>query len=205
MLKNRVSAFILDMLLVLVLTVLMANIGAVNPYLEKYNKANKEYRAVYVQVMEDLQDNKIDTVIASQEILKYQRKVEKYNVFFNIWYLVFYLSYNVLFQFFNNGQTLGKKMFKIKVASKDGKEASLASMLVRTLFNGTSILSGVALFMIIKSAAVLITDKDIYLIVFTLSSLLSYVYEFLTLIFLLTKKGSRTLNDMIAKTQIVEV
>ena len=76
--------------------------------------------------------------------------IEKYNVFNSLWYLIIFMLYNVLFAYFNDGQTLGKKIFKLRVVKKEGEKASIENFLVRSLFNGSTFFFGINLVVIIR-------------------------------------------------------
>ena len=56
--------------------------------------------------------------------------------------VVFSIGYFIIFAYLNKGQTLGKKVFKIKVVNKDGNKPSIWNMLGRSIplygiFTGT--------------------------------------------------------------------
>lgn len=51
-----------------------------------------------------------------------------------ILYIASYIFYNLIFEIFMNGQTIGKRIMKIKVISLDGGQASLGQHFIRWLF-----------------------------------------------------------------------
>ncbi|UBM59187.1 RDD family protein [Marinilongibacter aquaticus] len=56
------------------------------------------------------------------------------SLFFWVYFIPF-AFYSLLFEYFNNGQSLGKKIMKMRVISADGFPASFYQLLTRWLFN----------------------------------------------------------------------
>jgi uncharacterized RDD family membrane protein YckC len=54
--------------------------------------------------------------------------------FISIFMLVGWIFYHILFEIFNNGQSIGKKAMGIKVVRLDGKEAGVFNFLLRGVF-----------------------------------------------------------------------
>ncbi len=71
--------------------------------------------------------------------------------------LIPFLFYHLLFEVYNNGQTIGKKSMRIKVAAIHGGEVSFASYLLRWLFRfvDISLTSGVGALI-----AIAVTDNN---------------------------------------------
>lgn len=62
--------------------------------------------------------------------------------FFYILFLPVLLFYNLICEIFMNGQTIGKKLLKLRVVSLDGKDVSLESTFIRWSFRLVDILIG---------------------------------------------------------------
>lgn len=112
--------------------------------------------------------------------------------------LVLTIAYFVVFQALYNGQTLGKKLLKIKVVNNDNNPASMLQMLIRSLFT-MSILSsllGIVLLFILSKNAYIYS----YLGVISIESL----FIIITIMFILYRKDKRGLHDVIARTMVVK-
>lgn len=64
----------------------------------------------------------------------YASIVNKFNVAFFIFVYMPVLLYDLIFEIMLNGQSIGKKLLKIKVIKLDGSQASISSYLLRWLF-----------------------------------------------------------------------
>ena len=125
-------------------------------------------------------------------------KVNKANVNSNLLGLVIYVGYFVLFQFFNGGATIGKKLLKIKVVSQGGGEVSLWQMIVRT-----SIINGIV--PLALSLILVFTTKG--LVFLTLSSvvgLFENIFVIICVFMLLYKSDCLALHDIMSKSVVIE-
>ena len=125
-------------------------------------------------------------------------KVNKANVNSNLLGLVIYVGYFVLFQFFNGGATIGKKLLMIKVVSQGGGEVSLWQMIVRT-----SIINGIV--PLALSLILVFTTKG--LVFLTLSSvvgLFENIFVIICVFMLLYKSDCLALHDIMSKSVVIE-
>ena len=109
------------------------------------------------------------------------------------------IAYFVVFQYMNKGQTIGKKLLKIKVVDKDTKEPiSISKGLLRS-FIVLSILSGTLCIIFLY-----IFNKNNYLISYTTLLFLEGIFTLITTILVLYRKDGRGLHDMIANTIVIK-
>lgn len=203
---RRVTAFILDILLVMILSITMSNIDAVNPYKEKYSKASSEYTDVYYEFRSQFENFTGSFNESSlKELVISVKKVEKYSLYTRIWYLIFFILYFVIFQYFNDGQTLGKKFNRIKVVNKGDKKLGLKNVAIRSLFIGTNFYYGITLMLFIKTLLPFISNNEYYYTGYTLITLISLLLEFVLVIVMLINRGKKSLNDIISKTEVISV
>lgn len=209
--RRRLGAFIIDLFIVVMLATTLANLSYLNPYKDQYNECQNELNNVmidYQGVISDVSSKdsfKTALNYVNDKMVPLLMVLEKYNVFNLIWYVLIFFLYNVLFAYFNNGQTLGKKIFKLKVVNKGENNVSFSRMLIRGLFNGSSLYFGVVIVAIIRIFTSLIMNKYVFLVLFYGVEVLSYILEVSLLITLFTSKGTRLTNDIIAKTEVIEV
>ena len=128
--SKRIMAFLLDILLVFFLASLVTSIHFINPYYKKYEKSFEEYSEVT--------NNYLEEKISEDEFLKLNYvnyyNVSRFSVPYNIAIVIILILYFAVFQRFNNGQTMGKQIMKIKVVNnKDDKDVSILKYLLRCL------------------------------------------------------------------------
>jgi len=111
--------------------------------------------------------------------------------------IVVYILYFVVYQAYNNGQTLGKKLFKIRVCNKDNQLLSINSLIRRCLIPYGILVNFILAIMI------LILSKDLYV---TLNVILSNVHMIILFIsiIMISVKG-RGIHDYLANTIVEEI
>ena len=199
--SKRIMAFLLDILLVFFLASLITSIHFINPYYKKYEASFKEYSEVT--------NNYLEEKISEDEFLKLNYvnyyNVSRYSVPYNIAIVVILVLYFVVFQKFNNGQTIGKQIMKIKVVNNnDDKDISLLKYLLRSLpIYYISIGSIIPL--LLNSLMLLFIKGKVYYIV---SACINYIFVIIgiaTLVVMLARKDKRGLHDIIASTKVIEI
>ena len=86
---KRFLAYIIDMLIVLVLTTSLAGTTIFNPNLNKYQKYSKEYAEKYKEVaefIEDIQKKYNDNKLTEKEYNKLKEKYPTYEIYLNKYY-----------------------------------------------------------------------------------------------------------------------
>lgn len=202
---RRISAFLIDVFLVTFVSTVFSSISYVNPFIENYKVAYDEYREIYKSESESVLTNPTikNVVDYSNKMSKQIYKIDYSMLFNNIYYLVFSFLYFVLFAYFTNGQTLGKKLFKLKVVRQDGEKVKLSNLMLRTLLSGSSIFMGVNIIVVIQLLLLMISQNQVYFYAILFSSMISYVIEIIGLVLLFSKEH-RSLDDIIGSTKVID-
>ena len=202
---RRISAFLIDIFLVTFVSTIFSSISYVNPFIENYKVAYDEYREIYKSESESVLTNPTikNVVDYSNKMSKQIYKIDYSMLFNNIYYLVFSFLYFVLFAYFTNGQTLGKKLFKLRVVRQDGEKVKLSNLMLRTFLSGSSIFMGVNIIVVIQLLILLISQNQVYFYAILFSSMISYVIEIIGLVLLFSKEH-RSLDDIIASTKVID-
>ena len=202
---RRISAFLIDVFLVTFVSTIFSSISYVNPFMENYKVAYDEYREIYKSESESVLTNPTikNVVDYSNKMSKQIYKIDYSMLFNNIYYLVFSFLYFVLFAYFTNGQTLGKKLFKLRVVRQDGEKVKLSNLMLRTLLSGSSIFMGVNIIVVIQLLLLMISQNQVYFYAILFSSMISYVIEIIGLVLLFSKEH-RSLDDIIGSTKVID-
>ena len=187
---KRLVAYTIDMFIVgLVISIISYNFDTTR--LEKLSDKS-------IKLMNSFTNGDISSDKYFFEYADILHKVNKANVNSNLLGLVIYVGYFVLFQFFNGGATIGKKLLKIKVVSQGGGEVSLWQMIVRT-----SIINGIV--PLALSLILVFTTKG--LVFLTLSSvvgLFENIFVIICVFMLLYKSDCLALHDIMSKSVVIE-
>ena len=202
---RRISAFLIDIFLVTFISTIFSSISYVNPFIGNYKVAYDEYREIYKSESESVLTNPTikNVVDYSNKMSKQIYKIDYSMLFNNIYYLVFSFLYFVLFAYFTNGQTLSKKLFKLKVVRQDGEKVKLSNLMLRTFLSGSSIFMGVNIIVIIQLLLLMIPQNQVYFYAILFSSMISYVIEIIGLVLLFSKEH-RSLDDIIGSTKVID-
>ncbi len=110
--------------------------------------------------------------------------------------IVIYILYFVVFQAYNNGQTLGKKWLKLQVIKMDNSNVDINSLLRRSLFPYGILVNFILVILL------LFTSKSVYLNINTILSNIQTIIIFITLIMMFIKE--RGVHDYLANTKVIE-
>lgn len=209
--RKRLGAFLLDLFIVVMLSTTLSNLSYLNPYKDKYNECQNRISDLMIEyegMIKDISSEYAFTTavnFVNDKMLPELIVIEKYDVFNVLWYVIIFILYNVIFAYFNNGQTIGKKLFKLRVVNKGEDKVSFIRMFIRSLFTGSSLFYGVTLVAIIRIFTSFIINKYIFLVLLYGLGSLSLILEISLLITLFTSKGSTLISDKIARTEVIDV
>ncbi len=201
---KRLIAYAIDFFLVSIIITLLCNIRALNPKYSEYEEAYEKYVDVYESVIHD--DNQAYIINPELENLMYQ--VSKYSISFDIIRIVVVVAYFTLFPLIFNGQTIGKRIAKLRLVHKDDdKKIKFYTYFFRSLiypifssgifFCAFSVACGVLQLVIFRQNYFLTLSKFILV--------LNLVWGYSDSIFCLSRKDYRSLHDLITKTKVIEV
>ena len=187
---KRMGAFVIDYFIVLVIASLITMGFNTN----KNNDLNSQMN----QLISDYQNEKITIDEYKDETYKLNYELQKENIIVNIVTITLYIGYFVVFATLNKGQTLGKKLLKIRVVNKNNDKPSIWNMLVRSLFiyNIISIL--------FSTVAVNLLNINTFTYIYTTLGYIEYFVIIISFFMVIYKKDGRGLHDMIAGTNVIE-
>ena len=191
MFSQRLLAFLLDVVILSIITTLITAFIPLNDNASKlYEEQNQilEYYVGGTSSMEDYVNQMVD--------IEYD--IAKYTVVSSIAAVVISLLYYVIYPCYNNGQTFGKKLMKIRIKKTNDKDLSMNDLLIRSMVNNSILLN------IICIALVLFLSKDLYLITTSLVSWLQYLVMIISVIMIAFTKNAQGLHDKLAKTEVVQ-
>lgn len=135
----------------------------------------------------------VDTVI------EYNYDLSKLNIISTVITLICILIYFVVVQYFMDGQTLGKRIFSLKVVTKENGKVNFKHLFLRTI-----ILTGVLLNVLKVVILYTLSSKDYYNVNYYLS-LLGSAVEFIILFMISYRSDSRGLHDIVGGTKVIDL
>lgn len=195
---KRFGAYVIDAIFVLLVISLVSNIRFINPkydkYMETYNK--------YIELSTDYinQDIKEDEYVKEANTLYYD--MTKYSLPNNIASIAIILLYFGVFQKFNKGQTIGKKLMKIKLVSNNDKELTLIQVILRySIIYLIEI--GSVITTLLSIILVFIINVKYFMIVMGVINVIIMIISIISYVMIMVRSDNRGLHDLICKTKVI--
>ena len=187
----RLVDYIIDVTLV---SIVCSGILFLFPKNENYSKYLKEYQEVQTNFI----DNKIEADEYIHKVADITYDIDYSNVLSMIVEVVLLILYFIVFQFYNKGQTFGKKLMKLRVVNNNGNELTLNQVTCRALIIDSILIN---LFMI---AALLFLGRNYYYYASLSLQILSGIIIFVTLMMIFFRKDGRGLHDVVTGTKVIQ-
>ena len=123
--------------------------------------------------------------------------LEKNMMIYNVIYIVMIIIYFGLLPIFTSGQTIGKRLLRLKVVTKDGKDAGFVRYTVRSLILYQSV------FTIIQMILVGTLSVDNYYTTIDFVTIARDLVYYVILFMVMVRIDGRGLHDFIAGTKVV--
>lgn len=195
---KRVMAYIIDVLIFSIVLTPIINWSVINPYIDEYTENYSEY----TELVEQANAGEIDTETDEykDKIVDLNYNINKYKVISSSISVVGFLLYFAVLQWALKGQTIGKKIMKIRVvANNEDKKLNVGNYILRSL-----ILNNI-IFSIILIIGVYIFKAPGY---YTLSMVISYLQLLvmsLIMLMVVLRKDYRGLHDFVAGTKVIDL
>lgn len=185
---TRASAYIIDAIIVLIiLNIITIGVPTNNSYNEKITDLTKQ-----------LSNGEITTQEYYDQYADVYYDLQKSNTVVNVISIILTIAYFIVFQYLNKGQTIGKKLFNLKIVSTEEKPIKLSQIIIRSIFI-YSLISA-----ILNMIFVYIIGKDSYYMVSTITTMIDTLLILITVIFILFRQDKRGMHDVIAKTKVIK-
>ena len=189
---NRIKAYLIDLVVILIIYIISTNVIPRSDLLKKYKSDERE-----------LHENYVEKKISMSEYTK-QYEVLYYNIsreskVNDIVYVVSLLIYFVVVPFFLNGQTLGLFLNRLRIERFTIGKLHMWQLLVRNV-----VIVGLG-YSIFRVALVYFLDAKIYYKVLLGISAVQILLLLLSWIMVIRKKEKRGLHEILSNTEVVSL
>lgn len=187
---ERLASYIIDFLIVSsLLSIICYKLpDNSNTYIEEINTIYESYT-----------NNEITPTDFADKYLDIVYNEEKKDILTPTISVILTIGYFIVFQYLNNGQTLGKKILKIQVVDKNtNTPPSILKGTIRTIFI-LNIASNI-ITIILRTCV----DKNTYLITSTILSIFNWIFLVITIVLMISKSSCRGLHDLMANTIVIK-
>lgn len=202
---KRILAYSVDLFIISLLVWMISSINVLNPNKDKYQKVYNEYVEYY-------EANLSNTTIVPEDLINdeyagYMHDLSYYSVSSIVIEVLVIILYFTLFPRFNNDQTVGKRLFKIKVISDNHKRVPIWKYLIRALlipiFANVLLYNSVAT--ILNVGAIFIFKGIPYLYANLIITYAFNFYCYADILVSFVRKDNRSLHDILTRTRVVEL
>ena len=176
---------------------------------EEYNNLNEKYPELInylennyddLEISEEEYDEIIENLYDSYEkkVFDYNYELSRLNVISVIISIIITIIYFTIFQYYSNGQTLGKKIMNLKVVMKNNEKVKFINLLFRTI-----LLYGIII-TIVQLTCLFTLSKNNYNHIIFFIDMIGSAIELATILTFLIRKDHRGLHDLICSTAVVE-
>lgn len=191
---KRLIAYILDMLIIYIISSFIFMIVFRNDY-QKYTEATEDYFNNITNIAKETKDR--NKMVDNVNEISYN--YIKLGTTQTIFVITTEIIYFIFIQFFLNGQTLGKKLLKIKIVPLEGEKLEAGLFVLR------EIVLLVIPIRVIDLIALLTTGMNTYLKINNLTSNLNSIISILIIGTILFRQDERGIHDLISKTKVIRV
>jgi len=212
---KRFIAYAIDILIVSMISSLITSNTLINKDFKKYMDTYEKYEEIvdkyeddkealqealeYEAITDDEYDVKLEKLNDSfnEDNVSYNYKLIKLSIVSTIVSMLVILLYFVVIQYYFNGQTVGKKIMKLRVVSNSSKKLNILNYLFRSLILNSVLINTLSIIMVI------VLSKNDYLIYNEIIYVVNYIMEMAIIFMMGFTKDNRGLQDYVANTKVI--
>ena len=193
---RRFVAYLLDF-------VIVAGIASCLSYIPFINPSKDVYEATYNEVMDlykSYEKHEISDENYKEQYVSSYYDLNRLNFSYMVINLTTLLAYFGIFQWIMDGQTLGKRIMRLRVVSKDdSKDVSCFSFLIRSIILNNIVIT------VLQLCVLFLYPVNQYYMIYSNINMVGYVLNYVILFLLLVRVDHRGLHDLIASTKVVSL
>lgn len=187
---RRILAFMLDFLLVSMLS------GVIAVLVTNEIDYDETYGRIY-NVTKAYSEKELTIDEYNNEVMDINYDINQKTVSVTIVTVAVSILYYIVFAYAFDGQTLGKKIVKIKVVSKSNEKASISSLMIRSMLIDMILVNALNVILILT------LSKENYISIY---DIVNYASSFILLgsaIFMMYRDDGKGIHDLVAGTVVV--
>lgn len=188
---QRFAAFILDVFIVSMVASMIAYPFLDMNSIDKLSESSTQIVEDYMKQEISIEEYTNESISVSYEMARKQGILSLITIFLNILYFV-------VFQIKNNGQTIGKKLLKIKVSSNDGNQLTMNQMIFRSLIINSILID------MVNFCVLLFTNKMAYFYGVGILSMIQFTIIAASGFMVMFSEKRQGIHDLIAHTDVVK-
>ena len=188
---QRLLAYVLDMTIVVLVSTLISYPFISTKAVDKLNKQSSE-------ILEKYQNQEISAKTYFNQSMDNSYQLSKETGLTNIVTIVVYVLYFIVYQMYMNGQTIGKRIMKIRIVKNKDGTLSMNDMLVSGLINNY-ILANILI------AIFVLINRNTYVYGSSIVQIIQYAILIASIFMIIIRKDGRSVADLICGTKVVSL
>lgn len=188
---QRFAAFILDVSIVSMVASMIAYPFLDMNSIDKLSESSTQIVEDYMKQEISIEEYTNESISVSYEMARKQGILSLITIFLNILYFV-------VFQIKNDGQTIGKKLLKIKVSSNDGNQLTMNQMIFRSLVINSILID------MVNFCVLLFTNQMAYFYGVGILSMIRFTIIAASGFMVMFSEKRQGIHDLIAHTDVVK-
>lgn len=188
---QRLLAYVLDMTIVVLVSTLISYPFISTKAVDKLNKQSSE-------ILEKYQNQEISAKTYFNQSMDNSYQLSKETGLTNIVTIVVYVLYFIVYQMYMNGQTIRKRIMKIRIVKNKDGTLSMNDMLVRGLINNY-ILANILI------AIFVLINRNTYVYGSSIVQIIQYAILIASIFMIIIRKDGRSVADLICGTKVVSL
>ena len=150
------------------------------------------------EILEKYQNQEISAKTYFNQSMDNSYQLSKETGLTNIVTIVVYVLYFIVYQMYMNGQTIGKRIMKIRVVKNKDGTLSMNDMLIRGLINNY-ILANILI------AIFVLINRNTYVYGSSIVQIIQYAILIASIFMIIIRKDGRSVADLICGTKVVSL
>ena len=190
--SNRFLAYLIDIIIVALVFLCLNSFMPKNHNISVLENEITDLRSSYLK-------KEIDTKVYFNRYAIIRKNLDQQYIPSNLLNVIIILCYFVLFPYYWDGKTIGKKIFKLKIVkSEPNEKVSLNNYLVRSIIN-----NGVLCFLISMSTVFLFDDSK-YLLITIICGILQFLLVIISSFMIIYRHDKKGVHDLVSGTQVIK-
>jgi len=191
-LTQRIGAYFIDLFIVVLISNIIMLPFPTNNNLQKLD-------AELTEITEKALNNEISTSVYISQTKDISFSIAYEQVGYIIVEIVTLILYFIVFQFYNKGQTLGKRLFKIKLVKENSENLTMNDVLIR------SGLINMIFYEIVMLGFIIMNNSDLYFYASFILETIQLIFIIICIIMASRRKDGKAVHDLITHTRVVKV
>lgn len=188
---ERLGAFIIDFIIISIVVSFITYPFTNN---SNYKKLNDEA----TELIEKYQNGDIKPDVYINRAADINYDIARQTGLSSVISVIIFALYFIVYQYKKGGQTIGKKLLKIRVVKSDSLELTINDIMFRAL------IVDFILYNIITLCIMLFVNKSAYFYTVMIFEVIQYLVLFVSAIMILSRKDKKGLHDFITHTEVIK-